>query len=25
VNVRGVFLCCKHAKPVMERAGGGGS
>lgn len=23
VNVRGVFLCCKYAKPIMERSGGG--
>ena len=23
VNVRGVFLCCKHAIPVMKRNGGG--
>src|SRR5512132_3862727 len=24
VNVRGVFLCCKYAVPVMKRNGGGG-
>lgn len=23
VNVGGVFLCCKHARPLMERSGGG--
>jgi NAD(P)-dependent dehydrogenase (short-subunit alcohol dehydrogenase family) len=23
VNVRGVFLCCKYAIPVMKRSGGG--
>jgi len=23
VNVRGVFLCCKYAIPVMQRTGGG--
>jgi NAD(P)-dependent dehydrogenase (short-subunit alcohol dehydrogenase family) len=23
VNVRGIFLCCKYAKPIMERLGGG--
>jgi meso-butanediol dehydrogenase/(S,S)-butanediol dehydrogenase/diacetyl reductase len=23
VNVKGVFLCCKHAIPIMERQGGG--
>jgi NAD(P)-dependent dehydrogenase (short-subunit alcohol dehydrogenase family) len=23
VNTRGVFLCCKHAIPIMERSGGG--
>jgi NAD(P)-dependent dehydrogenase (short-subunit alcohol dehydrogenase family) len=23
VNVGGVFLCCKHVKPIMERQGGG--
>jgi NAD(P)-dependent dehydrogenase (short-subunit alcohol dehydrogenase family) len=23
VNVAGVFLCCKYAKPIMERQGGG--
>jgi 3-oxoacyl-[acyl-carrier protein] reductase len=23
VNVRGVFLCCKYVKPLMERQGGG--
>jgi NAD(P)-dependent dehydrogenase (short-subunit alcohol dehydrogenase family) len=23
VNMRGVFLCCKHAIPLMQRSGGG--
>jgi NAD(P)-dependent dehydrogenase (short-subunit alcohol dehydrogenase family) len=23
VNTRGVFLCCKHAIPLMQRSGGG--
>jgi 2-keto-3-deoxy-L-fuconate dehydrogenase len=23
VNARGVFLCCKHAIPLMQRSGGG--
>ena len=23
VNLRGMFLCCKHAVPVMKRQGGG--
>lgn len=23
VNVSGIFLCCKRAKPIMERQGGG--
>lgn len=23
INLRGVFLCCKHAIPVMQRQGGG--
>ena len=23
VNVGGVFLCCKHVKPIMQRQGGG--